>query len=103
MAALRSEAHRLLGRRIRDIREEQRITRRDTADLAGINETNLGKIERGEGNPTFEMLLKLSGVLATTPSSLLDGISAALLPESERPLTAREWVAEKQRHNGGER
>jgi transcriptional regulator with XRE-family HTH domain len=52
-----------IGRTIRDRRKMLKITQPSLAELAGISVNSLYKIERGEGNPTMELLEKIAGVL----------------------------------------
>jgi transcriptional regulator with XRE-family HTH domain len=52
-----------IGRTIRDRRKMLKITQPSLAELAGISVNSLYKIERGEGNPTVELLEKIAGVL----------------------------------------
>jgi transcriptional regulator with XRE-family HTH domain len=52
-----------IGRTIRDRRKILKITQPSLAELAGISVNSLYKIERGEGNPTVELLEKIAGVL----------------------------------------
>jgi transcriptional regulator with XRE-family HTH domain len=53
----------VIGRTIRDRRKMLKITQPSLAELAGISVNSLYKIERGEGNPTMELLEKIAGVL----------------------------------------
>jgi y4mF family transcriptional regulator len=52
-----------LGETIRNRRKELRITQPHLAELAGISTNTLYKLERGQGNPTLEVLNKLAEVL----------------------------------------
>jgi y4mF family transcriptional regulator len=52
-----------LGAAIRERRKALKITQPDLAGLAGISVNSLYKIERGEGNPTLDLLEKIAGVL----------------------------------------
>lgn len=48
---------------IRKRRKGLGITQPDLAELAGISVNTLYKLERGQSNPTLEVLLKLADVL----------------------------------------
>ena len=50
----------ILGNNIRQIRREKDLSQEALAEFADINVTFLGKIERGQANPTIETLLKIS-------------------------------------------
>jgi len=52
-----------IGEQIRLRRKELMITQPDLADIAGISVNTLYKIERGQANPTIEVLSKILDVL----------------------------------------
>lgn len=52
-----------LGKSIRNRRKALKITQPDLAELAGISVNSLYKIERGEANPTLELIEKIAEVL----------------------------------------
>jgi y4mF family transcriptional regulator len=52
-----------IGEVIRKRRKNLKITQPDLADLAEISVNTLYKIERGEGNPTLDVLEKITDVL----------------------------------------
>lgn len=52
-----------IGEQIRLRRKELMITQPDLADIAGLSVNTLYKIERGQANPTIEMLAKILDVL----------------------------------------
>lgn len=52
-----------VGEQIRLRRKELMITQPDLADIAGISINTLYKIERGQANPTIEVLGKILDVL----------------------------------------
>jgi y4mF family transcriptional regulator len=51
------------GETIRKRRKELKITQPHLAELAGISTNTLYKLERGQSNPSLEVLNKLSEVL----------------------------------------
>ena len=51
------------GKRIKELRVEKNLSQRALAERCGISHSNLSKIEKGEGNPGMETLIKLSEVL----------------------------------------
>lgn len=52
-----------IGVQIRLRRKELMITQPDLADIAGVSINTLYKIERGQANPTIEVLGKILDVL----------------------------------------
>ena len=51
------------GKKIKTLRVEKNLSQRALAEKCGISHSNLSKIEKGEGNPGMETLIKLSEVL----------------------------------------
>lgn len=58
------------GSLIRSIREQQGFSRIELADLSEINDTYLGRIERGEHAPTLTTILQICRTLNILPSTL---------------------------------
>jgi len=54
---------RRIGETIRLRRKELGITQPDLADLAGISINTLYKLERGQGNPSLDVITKVATVL----------------------------------------
>ena len=52
-----------VGNAIKERRRILKITQRTLAELAGVGINTLTKIERGEGNPTIEVLEKILDTL----------------------------------------
>lgn len=52
-----------VGKAIRDRRKELGITQPHLAEVAGVSTNTLYKLEKGQGNPTLEVLNKLAEVL----------------------------------------
>jgi transcriptional regulator with XRE-family HTH domain len=52
-----------IGKTIRERRKSLRITQPDLAELAGISVNSLYKLERGESNPTVDLIEKIITVL----------------------------------------
>ena len=52
-----------LGETIKQRRKELRITQPHLAELANVSTNTLYKLERGQGNPSLEVLNKLTEVL----------------------------------------
>ena len=52
-----------IGKHLKERRNQLGITQLNLADLAGISANTLYKIERGQANPTLQVLIKLADVL----------------------------------------
>ena len=52
-----------LGLAIKNRRKELGITQPHLAEVAGVSVNTLYKIEKGQGNPTVEVLVKVADVL----------------------------------------
>lgn len=52
-----------LGKVIRERRKSLKITQPALAGLAGVSVNTLYKLERGQSNPTIEVLVKIADVL----------------------------------------
>ncbi|TVQ93495.1 MAG: transcriptional regulator [Bacteroidetes bacterium] len=52
-----------IGETIRNRRKELKITQPHLAELAGVSINTLYKLERGQGNPSLDVLNKLAEVL----------------------------------------
>jgi transcriptional regulator with XRE-family HTH domain len=52
-----------VGARIGRIRQKRKLSRRIVAELAGIHENTLKKIESGAGNPTLSVLIGIAEAL----------------------------------------
>jgi len=53
----------VVGLRIGRIRQKRELSRRVVAELAGIHENTLKKIESGKGNPTLSVLFGIAEAL----------------------------------------
>ena len=52
-----------LGQQVRRYRKLETLTQEKVADMAGINDKHLGRIERGEKTPSARILFKLMQAL----------------------------------------
>ncbi|MEK7498188.1 MAG: helix-turn-helix transcriptional regulator [Patescibacteria group bacterium] len=64
--------HRLieLGNKIRKLRVKKGISQEGLADMANIERSYMGAIERGERNPSFDKLVSISNALEVQLSDL---------------------------------
>ena len=60
---------RIVGANVRRLRKERGLTQETLADEADLTPRHLGRIERGEGNPTVAMLGRLAQVLGVHPTA----------------------------------
>ena len=60
-----------LGVRIRQLREEKNISQQVLADICNVPKSTIGRLERGEVNPTLEKIYELSKILLINPQDLL--------------------------------
>ena len=59
------------GQLIRKYRKEKNMSQEQLALLCNMDRSYLGRIERGEVNPTLEKIYELASALETLPSKLL--------------------------------
>ncbi|SKF35130.1 putative transcriptional regulator [Mycobacteroides abscessus subsp. massiliense] len=64
----------ILGKNITSARERRNLTIVALAEAAGVDRIFLGRIERGERNPTVMFLTRVAAALNTTPAALLRGL-----------------------------
>jgi len=69
------DIQKLVGQRIKELREKKGLSQEAFGDLCGINRTHMGEIERGKWNLTLGTLCKIAEKLGTTVSNLLKGIA----------------------------
>lgn len=63
---------RLFGQRIRAVRTALRLRQEQVADRAGIDAKHLGRIERGEKNPSFELIFDLAKAMNVAPLTFFE-------------------------------
>ncbi len=67
----RSAAHTILGRAVRELRARFGHSQESLAFQSGLHRNYVGAIERGEINPTFSTLMRLSRGLPIALSELI--------------------------------
>jgi len=60
-------------KRLKKTRNDRKISQQELADLVGVHLTNIGRYERGEANPTANVLNKLASALEVTSDYLING------------------------------
>jgi XRE family transcriptional regulator, regulator of sulfur utilization len=63
---------RQLGKRIRELREARGWSQEQLAVEAGIDNSHLGKLERGDGNPTIELIVRIAAALGAAVKIFLE-------------------------------
>ena len=59
----------IVGANVRRLRKARGLSQEALAGEAGLAMRHLGRIERGEGNPTVGVLVKLAAVLDVHPAA----------------------------------
>ena len=77
-----AEPAQAFGAAVRALRTEQGVAQETLANLAGIERSHMGKIERGEHMPTLAIILKIARALGCS--------SADLMTATENRLTVSE-------------
>ncbi len=85
-----------IGRRIRAARHALGISLEDLGDLATINWTTIGKIERGVSSPTVESLIRIATALDVDAGSLVSGVTANHFGSRPHQLSARDLIRARQ-------
>lgn len=85
-----------LGRRIRKLRLERRMTLKQVEQASGLSATHLSEIERGRTSPTIGALVRIARALKKDTSYFIERDErsevAHLTREQIRPVTARAGV-----------
>jgi transcriptional regulator with XRE-family HTH domain len=71
-----------LGKRIQELRKDRNFTQEGLAERCGLTLNYIGKVERGEAQPTLEALLSIANALKSNLSNLFFYL--------DRPLTKDE-------------
>ncbi|MBO1900450.1 helix-turn-helix transcriptional regulator [Leucobacter weissii] len=101
MPKIHSAAAAEIGRRIRAARHELGISLEDLGELAEINWTTIGKIERGASSPTVESLVRIATALEVDPGVFVSGVTANDYGQRLHQLTARDFVKARLRQKRG--
>lgn len=66
-----------IARNLRDIRRRLELTQQELADLAGVNQNNISKWEKGRIEPTVTSLLRVARATGCTLDDFVRGIDTA--------------------------
>lgn len=61
----------IVGKRIRKLRNDKKISLKDLADRTGYESHSLGNIERGSKNPSIKTLVKICNALEVSSDDIL--------------------------------
>lgn len=67
-----------IGNRIKKYREQSSLTQEQVAEVAGISQKHLSRIEKGHHNPRFDMIIQIANALNVPTDAL-----AKDLPDSD--------------------
>lgn len=70
------------GKKIKELRKERKLTQAKLAELAGVNEKHISKIETGVYFPTFSTLNKILKVLKVNIEAFELGIKNPIVPDN---------------------
>lgn len=59
-----------IGEKIRELRENNKITQETLAEALNISRQKLARIEKGQNDISFELILKIAKELGVSPSSI---------------------------------
>ena len=62
------------GTNVRTLREKRQLSQEELAEIADLDRTYVGGLERGERNATLGSILRIAKALKTTVASLSEGI-----------------------------
>lgn len=91
---------RVLGERVRALRQAAAMSQRDLAEAAGLDPKYFGRIERGGPNVTLATLARIADVLGVEPHELLapeSAVARADVPEAGRIAALLERLDDDQR------
>ena len=82
--------------KLKELRKAKRMSQQLVADLAGISQTQISRIEQGQGDTTTEILVRLAEAVGVKPAALL-----AENPQRPRAVaTARRRIVPASRELG---
>lgn len=55
--------HKIIGNRVRYLRQKQKISQADLAELIGMQQAYISRLERGLENPSLKSLSRIASVL----------------------------------------
>lgn len=89
-----SEMSKFIGQRIRNYRNQQKLSQEKLADISGCHPTYIGQLERGEKNATLESIEKIASALGVSLSELFEKLGDEHSKDSI-PLKCYEFLSTK--------
>lgn len=74
-----AELAQAFGAAVRALRMERGIAQESLANLAGIERSHMGKVERGEHMPTLAIIFKIAGALDCSTAMLMAATESQLV------------------------
>jgi transcriptional regulator with XRE-family HTH domain len=74
-----AEPAQAFGAAVRALRTEQGVAQETLANLADIERSHMGKIERGEHMPTLAIILKIARALGCSSADLMTATESRLM------------------------
>ena len=68
---MEGDLQRIVGRNLRQLRQERGLSQEDFADAVGVHRTYMGGLERGERNLTLRSLERIAAAADVEPLELL--------------------------------
>ena len=70
-----------IGQRIRNYRNQMKLSQEELAEKCGLHPTYIGQVERGEKNATLESINKIAAGLNVSMSTLFENIEGTAITE----------------------
>ncbi len=83
------QSQKLLGRRIRSLRQARQLTQQELGERACLNYKYLGAVERGEENPSLAVLERIAGGLGVDLADLFHFFHEETSPKAIRRNLSR--------------
>ncbi len=75
-----------LGKKIRFLRKERRLTQEELGERAGLSYKFIGEVERGAVNISLDSIVKISNALGVKPMELFVSGETIFTPEERKML-----------------
>jgi transcriptional regulator with XRE-family HTH domain len=70
---------------LRELRRSRRLSQKDIADVTGVDQSKISRLERGELIPTKLMIGVLTKALRCKPEELFDRATLAVVISRQKP------------------
>lgn len=89
----------MVGKRIKTLRKEKNLTAAQLANIVGVTQSALTKLENGDSGKRFEILVRLARALGVSIDALFPEMDA---PQEDAALQAEEPTTEEDNLEGFE-